>query len=56
MCGGVSYTIKGESLRVFFPNPAAKLPILMRDGNMSFFPWERRKEQAGNGIILNHSQ
>ena len=33
MCGGVNYIIKGERLRVFFPNPEARLPILMRDGN-----------------------
>jgi len=47
MCGGVRYTIKNETLRVFFPNPNAKLPIVMRDGNVSLVPWGRRKEQDG---------
>jgi hypothetical protein len=31
-----------------FPNPQAKLPILMRDGNISLMEWGRRKEQEGN--------
>ena len=48
MCGGVRYTIKKEIVRVFFPNPNAKLPIIMRDGNVSLLPWGRRKEQTGN--------
>lgn len=48
MCGGVRYTIKKETLRVYFPNPRAQLPILMRDGNVSLLPWGRRKEQKGN--------
>ena len=47
MCDGVRYTIKKETLRVFFPNPNAKLPILMKDGNVSLLPWGRRKEQDG---------
>ena len=48
MCGGVRYTIKKETLRVYFPNPHAQLPILMKDGNISLLPWGRRKEQEGN--------
>ena len=48
MCGGVRYTIKKETLRVYFPNPQAQLPILMKDGNISLLPWGRRKEQEGN--------
>ena len=48
MCGGVRYTIKNETVRAYFPNPQAKLPILMRDGNISLMPWGRRKEQEGN--------
>ena len=48
MCGGVRYTIKNETLRLYFPNPQAKLPVLMRDGNISLLPWGRRKDQEGN--------
>ncbi len=48
MCGGVRYTIKEEILRVFFPNPYARLPVAMRDGNVSLLPWGRRKDQQGN--------
>ena len=48
MCGGVRYTTNKETVRVYFPNPQAKLPILMRDGNISLMPWGRRKEQEGN--------
>lgn len=46
MCGGVKYTTNKETVRVYFPNPQAKLPILMNDGNLSL-PWGRRKEQQG---------
>ncbi|MCU7835733.1 MAG: hypothetical protein KZQ83_10855 [gamma proteobacterium symbiont of Taylorina sp.] len=48
MCGGVKYTINKEIIRVYFTNPQAKLPKLMNDGNISLFPWGRRKEQEGN--------
>ena len=48
MCGGVRYTIKKQTVRVYFPNPQAQLPILMKDGNISLLPWGRRKEQEGN--------
>jgi len=44
MCGGVRY----NSVKVYFPNPNAQLPILMKDGNISLLPWGRRKEQEGN--------
>lgn len=47
MCGGVRYTINNETVRVYFPNPQAQLPILMKDGNISLLPWGRRKEQEG---------
>lgn len=48
MCGGIRYPIKKETLKVYFPNPYAQLPILMKDGNVSLLPWGRRKEQEGN--------
>ncbi len=43
MRGGVRYIIKKETVRVYFPNPQAKLPLLMKDGNTSLLPWEIRK-------------
>jgi len=47
MCGGVRYKIEKEAIRVFFPNPKAKLPVVMKDGNVILLPWGRRKEQEG---------
>jgi len=47
MCGGVRYNINQESVRVYFPNPQAQLPVIMKDGNISLLPWGRRKEQEG---------
>lgn len=48
MCGGIRYIIKKETVRVYFPNPQAQLPVLMKDGTVSLLPWGRRKEQEGN--------
>lgn len=48
MCGGVQYIIKKETLKIYFPNPQAQLPIIMKDGNISLLPWGRRKEQEGH--------
>ena len=47
MCGGVYYTIKGQDIRVYFPNPKATLPVTMKDKSIELLPWGRRKEQAG---------
>lgn len=47
MCGGVYYTFNGEDIRVYFPNPKAKLPVRKKDGNTVLLPWGRRKEQKG---------
>jgi len=47
MCGGVYYTINGQDVRVYFPNPKASLPIKMKSGEIELLPWGRRKEQAG---------
>ena len=47
MCGGVNYTIEGKKVNIYFPNPEAKLPILMKDGGIGLYSWGRRKEQAG---------
>jgi len=47
MCGGVYYTIEGQDVRVYFPNPKATLPVRMKDQRITLLPWGRRKEQAG---------
>lgn len=47
MCGGVYYTFDGEDIRVYFPNPKAKLPVRKRDGSIVLLPWGRRKDQKG---------
>ena len=47
MCGGVYYTIDGQDVRVYFPNPKAVLPVRMKSKKIELLPWGRRKEQAG---------
>lgn len=48
MCGGVRYIIQKQTLKVYFPNPYAQLPLLMKGGNTALLPWGRRKEQEGH--------
>jgi hypothetical protein len=47
MCGGVYYSANGQDIRVWFPNPKARLPVAMRSGDTRLLPWGRRHEQAG---------
>lgn len=48
MCGGVYYMHNGEPQRVYFPNPAAQLPVTVRGGNDPvLMPWGRRQKQSG---------
>lgn len=49
MCGSVKHTIKNETIRVYFPNPQAKLPILMRGRNISLLPWDVGKKPPQKG-------
>ena len=48
MCGGVLYEIGGQEIRLFFPNPKARLPVSLRSGETTLLPWGRRKKQTGN--------
>jgi hypothetical protein len=48
MCGGALYTFDSQTIKVFFPNPKAKLPVLKRDATTTLLPWGRRREQTGN--------
>ena len=47
MCGGVQYQYKEETVKTYFPNPNAELPILMKNKSIELIRWGRRKEQHG---------
>ena len=47
MCGGASYTHNGEHMRVYFPNPKAKLPVITKESDTKLVLWGRRKGQSG---------
>jgi len=47
MCGGVYYTIEQQDTRVYFPNPKACLPVIMKNKKIELIPWGRREKQAG---------
>ncbi|MCG6886968.1 MAG: hypothetical protein LJE74_07155 [Proteobacteria bacterium] len=48
MCGGVYYTHLGQDVRVYFPNPNARLPARTKSGAVVLLPWGRRRDQAGH--------
>ena len=48
MCGGIQFTYRGSSVRTYFPNPKAVVPILKKDGNIELKTWGRRKHQLGH--------
>lgn len=48
MCGGVEYQRDGKSVRVYFPNPHACLPVITKLSNTQLLPWGRRRDQTGN--------
>jgi len=45
MCGGVEYTWENQTIRTYFPNPNAKLPVLRKDGELELVTWGRRNEE-----------
>ena len=47
MCGGVEYIYMGEKKRVYFPNPQAHLPVRLKNAEIDYLPWGRRKQQLG---------
>lgn len=56
MCGGVYYFHNNEPQRVYFPNPAAQLPVQLKgtmtaeghvEGATALLPWGRRQKQPG---------
>jgi len=46
MCGGVEFEVQGIPVKVYFPNPEAKLPVKTKSGDLQMVPWGRRKEQV----------
>lgn len=46
MCGGAYFNYGDETMRIYFPNPKAVLPVL-RDGEPILLPWGRRQGQSG---------
>jgi len=42
MCGGIEY----QDQKVFFPQPGARLPVRLRDGNVTWVTWGRREKEA----------
>ncbi|AMO55877.1 hypothetical protein GZ77_07790 [Endozoicomonas montiporae] len=47
MCGGVQFDEDGQTIKTFFPNPKARLPVRTRQGQTALVPWGRREEQPG---------
>ncbi|MBF0263803.1 MAG: hypothetical protein HQL46_00905 [Gammaproteobacteria bacterium] len=47
MCGGATYTVNRNKVTVYFPNPKAQLPVLLKDGTIELYDWGRRESQAG---------
>ena len=47
MCGGVFYIHNENPYRVYFPNPAAELPVLQKHKPPLLIPWGRRQKQHG---------
>jgi hypothetical protein len=48
MCGGVLCVgADGMDQRVYFPNPAARLPVRTKNGMVHWVAWGRRDTQSG---------
>ena len=48
MCGGAQFIYDGQTIKTFFPNPKARLPVLTRKGEQILVPWGRRENQPGH--------
>ncbi len=47
MCGGVRYTSNGKDVKVYYPDPQAKLPIVLKNQDIILQFWGRRGQQPG---------
>ncbi|WP_448217520.1 hypothetical protein [Endozoicomonas sp. 2B-B] len=48
VCGGVQFELDGLTIKTFFPNPKARLPVLSLQGQQILVPWGRREGQPGH--------
>jgi len=48
MCAGIEYSKENQTKRVYFPNPYAELPILLKNGELAYCAWGRRESQNGD--------
>lgn len=46
MCGGIDY----QDEKVYFPNPEARLPVRLRNGNVTWVIWGNRKNSASGNF------
>lgn len=42
MCGGIEY----QDQKIYFPQTDARLPVRLRDGNVTWVTWGRREKEA----------
>ena len=42
MCGGIEF----QDQKIFFPQPGARLPVRLRDGNVTWVTWGMRKNES----------
>jgi len=42
MCGGIEY----QDQKIYFSQPDARLPVRLRDGDVTWIAWGRRKDEA----------
>jgi hypothetical protein len=48
MCAGIEIERDGKVLRVYFPAPRARLPVLVRGGGELLLPWGARGREYGD--------
>ena len=48
MCGGVEFEHEGQAIRCYFPDPNAKLPVKLKNGDSELIAWGQRQQQPGN--------
>ncbi len=47
MCGGIIYQYRHGERRDYYPDPEAKLPVVMKSGEVWLYPWGRREDENG---------
>ena len=50
MCGGIEY----QDQKIYFPQPDARLPVRLRDGNITWITWGRRKDGLNPMKVRNY--